>query len=366
MSHYAQPIFTLNARGFLMLEVMRDHFGLSPEHMHGAIRGMHADLLTILDSKNVPYASLKSGLVPSMSRNEAGFLFDSRDIESDWYGYDVADVVLPLIDKRGTRSVLCGDLIGRNQHLIYDVLNESLVLKRSLDFVHGTCLCCVYVNNLTDAALARMDDALGAYPPYVGFIPGTYDSRARTYLSTCLVNAYLVAKNKVLMGHEDDVPNDENRNMLAYPFEAHGFEVLSLQSMYFHQFLGYKIERAVVRGFEVDTEMALNAISKQPLDLNECDVRVDEAKRAYLQSEKLGKLKKAGLERLSAKELARLIKAKIAASYIYNMTYLEEHEVAKFNLIVEVPHPRGGHPTRVLAALKYLPEEKVLSVITLS
>jgi hypothetical protein len=37
-----------------------------------------------------------------------------------------------------------------------------------------------------------------------------------------------------------------------------------------------------------------------------------------------------------------------------------------FNVIIEVPDPRGGHPTRFVAALEYKPDAKVLQVITLT
>ena len=51
--------------------------------------------------------------------------------------------------------------------------------------------------------------------------------------------------------------------------------------------------------------------------------------------EKIRKLQKAGIATLGRRELAALIEAKIDASYIYNMVFLEQHNVVKFNLIVE-------------------------------
>jgi hypothetical protein len=167
------------------------------------------------------------------------------------------------------------------------------------------------------------------------------------------------------MGHEDDVPNEENVNILAYPFEDFGYEVFSLQSCYFGVFLGYKIERAVYAGFKVDTEMALNAVSDQVMPLEECTVLLEDAKHAYLRSQKDGKLEKAGIADLHRADLAALIKSKIAASYIYNLVYLEDHDVIKFNLMVEVARCDGGYPTKLTAALEYKPQEKTLRVVTL-
>jgi hypothetical protein len=360
-----QPIFTLDARDNIMLEVMRDYFGLTNPVVKCEIQAMHQATVTALASKGIRYSELRSALVPQADRHEAGFIFDSQCIKSSWYGLEVARAYLPLLDKRTTQNVLCGDLLGRDQELIFDILNESLELSRSFEFVHGTLLYCVYINNLSDASLKRLHTELAKFPSYVGYIPTTFASRAKTYLSTILVHSFLKHRRRVIMGHEDDRPNTENVNMAGYPFGDFGYEVFSIQSSYFDLFLGYKIERAVYPGFEVDTEMALNAVSDSVLPLEDCTIVLEKAKHQYLLSEKAGKLKKAGVADLERNDLAALIKAKIKLSYIYHLAYLEEHNVIKFNLMIEVPRSDGGYPTRLTAALEYKPNEKALRVITL-
>lgn len=365
MNPYTHPIFTLNARGNVMLEVMRDYFNLTNARMHREIQGMHVATCEALKSKGIAYQQLRAGLVPIADRNEAAFIFDSQCIDSSWYGFEVAKVTLPLHDKRSTQSVLCGDLIGDDQQLIFDILHESLVLARSFTFKHGTGLYCVYVNNLSDAALTAMHEALSKYEPYVGFIPATFASRAKTYLSTILVKSYLKHGSTIILGHEDDRPNDEDTNLIGYPFEDFGYRVVSFQSSYVDLFLCYKIERPVFPGFEVDTAMSLNAVSPSVRPIDDFTVEIEEAKLNYLKSEKLGKLQKAGIAELDGEELAHLIRKKVAASYIYNLCYLPEHDVIKFNVMLEIPRADGGYPTKVLAALEYQPDKKNLRVITL-
>ena len=252
-------IFTLDARDNGMLEVMRDYFELDSDIVHREIHAMHVETQRVLAKKGVPYAELKPALVPATNRNEAGFIFDSRETGSVWYGYEVAKTMLPLLDRRTTQSVLCGDLLGKNQEVIFEVLNEFMVLARSFEFIHGTLLYCVYLNNLSDAALQRLHKHLVAWPAYLGYIPATFQTRAKTYLSTTLAHSFLKYRDVVVMGHEDDCSNDENVNMTGYPYEDFGYQVRSLQSCYFGLFLGFKIERVVYRGLEVDTEMSLNA-----------------------------------------------------------------------------------------------------------
>jgi hypothetical protein len=360
-----ESIHTLEARGNVMLEAMRDYFKLSPAIMRREIQAMHRATQQILAEKGISYTELRSALVPSIDKHEAGFLFDSKCIESPWYGLEVARAILPLFEKRASQSVLCGDLIGDDQNFIYEMLKDYLVLSRSFEFVPGSALHCVYINNLSDASLQRFHTELSKYEPYIGFIPGTYASRAKTYLSTILAHIFLKFRNKVIMGHEDDRSNEENVNVIGFPFEEYGYKVVSLQSSYFGLFLSYKIERPVYEGFQVDTQMALMAMSDHLVLLEECEVLVEEAKHAYLTLEKAGKLEKAGVASLGRDDLAALIKSKIAASYIYSLSYLPEHNVTKFNLMLEIPRVDGGYPTRLLAALEYLPSKKVLRVITL-
>ena len=82
------PIFTLDARNNVILEVTRDYFKVSPERMRNNIQGMHADLIKILSGKGVPYNDLRAALVPSTDKQEIGLLFDAgtRDVTSSERG----------------------------------------------------------------------------------------------------------------------------------------------------------------------------------------------------------------------------------------------------------------------------------------
>lgn len=365
MENYSQPIFTLNARGNVMLEVIRDYFKLTTPIMHREIQGIHIETQETLALKGIQYDKLKSALVPSSKSNEACFIFDTQLIDSSWYGLEVAKVMLPLYDKRTTQCVLCGDFVGNDQKLIFDILQESLVLSRSFEFIHGSLLYCVYINNISKSSLLEFHQSLIKFPAYVGYIPTTFSSRAKTYLSTILVNSFLKHRNQVIMGHEDDRPNSDNVNLIGYPFEELGYDVVSLQLSHYDLFLGYKIERAVVSGFEVDTEMSLTAVSNNTLPLESCTVHIDEAKHQYLISQKNGKLHKAGISELERIDLTNLIKEKIEASYIYNLSYLKDHDVIKFNIMLEIPREDDGYPTRLVAALEFKPQKKLLRLITL-
>lgn len=68
MKPYDLPIFTLNARGNVMLEVMRNYFDLTDDIMYRKIQEMHLATCQILQSKGVSYEQLRPGLVPIADR----------------------------------------------------------------------------------------------------------------------------------------------------------------------------------------------------------------------------------------------------------------------------------------------------------
>lgn len=347
-----------------MLEVLRDHYKISAPRMRLEIQALHRDLIGILASKGIDYNSLRSALVPTMDRQEAAFIFDSRAFESGFYGRETFNHVLPLLDPRSTQSILHGDLLGEDQHLAFEILRESMVLARSFTFKHAGLLYAVYINNLSDAALQRLHNGLTSCPAYLGHIPATFGSRAKTYVSISAASFIVKKARTLIIGHEDDRPNSENINITFYPLEEHGYKVASLQSMYFSIFLAFKIERPTYKGFEVDTELSLNAISDEVALFDSFTVILDETKYVYLVNEKLGKLKQAGLAEVDRNHIANLIQSKLTANYIYSLSYLDEHDVMKFNIMLEIARA-DGYPTRMTAVLEYLPDKQALRVITL-
>lgn len=344
--------------------MLRDLDGFAGARMKREIQRMHVEVVRALAAKNIEYADLRSALVPAMDRHEATLIFDSRLVGSNLYGPEVFNRLLPLLDARTTQSILHGDLTGVDQRTISKILHESMVLARSFTFKHAMFLYGIYVNNLTEAALTRLHQGFGAFNAYLGFIPTTFLSRAKIYASTCMGNFLLKKGKTLIMAHEDDGPNSEDINITQYDLEQCGYKVASLQSMYFNIFLAYKIERPVFKWDEADIEISLNAISSDVRPLDEFTVLLDEAKHGYLLNEKLGKLQKAGLAKTDRIQIESIIEAKVSQSYIYNLVYLDQHDVMKFNIMLEIYRP-DGYPTRMTAALEYIPERKSLRVLTL-
>ncbi|WP_199825214.1 hypothetical protein [Halomonas sp. G11] len=359
-------IYTLEARDHGMLEVMADYFEMDHDAIYREINRMFQELLKLLKSKAVNYQELRACLTPSTEKKEVIFVFDSQQIDSNWYGSEVFKKIIPLLDKRTSHSFLCGDYIshGLEQDRLYHELVSSINIRNASDYSHSTQYYFVYMNNVSDHLLKLMDEGLKGYKPYTGYVDITFSCFMKKYASVTLVDSFIKHKGVVICGHEDDRDNSENVNMPGYAFEENGYKCLSLQDSLAGVFLSYKIERPVYEGFRRDAEFSINSISKNVSAIDDFDVEIDEGKLKYLEENKYGRMKKAELLGFEREEIEAHIKGKINNNYIYNMTLLKDHGVAKFNVLLE-KDVSNGIPVRLMVALEYMPTQRKLRLITM-
>jgi len=359
-------IITLNTRSSVLLSVVQEHFNLDSVQMRREIISMHGELLQALAHKNIEYENLRSALVPSEKNFEAAFIFDSRDIDDSWYGLQVFEAIIDLLNRESTQCVRAGDLICDDQPFVREVMEESLILNRPLNYAHSTYYYCIYINNISKNRMELIDNGLKKHKYYVGYIPTTLRPLARYFLSTTLASIFLKHKSVILTSHEDDVPNNVDSPLSPYPFEDHGYVQRTLQARLYELFLTYKIERPYINDSISSEEesLSISSVSDMYIPLDKCSIEIEEAKYEYLLKNKLGKLKQAGLENLTRDELAEQIKSKIRQNYIYMMRYLDQHDVILFNTLLEFPYP-DGYPVRVVVAFEYQPTVREIRLVTL-
>lgn len=358
-------IWTLDARDSVMLDVMKSALDLSDEVVRNEILSARQVTVDALSAKGVSYEALRNALVPQRDRVEVALLFDTAQIESHWYGFPVAEQLIPLLPSKLLCAIRTGDLLTENQDFGFDLLQKHVIAHRVTELAHTSQLYCVYVNNLSRRMAETITSELQRYQPFVGYVDVSTGSRMKDWLSVTLVMGYLKARGVVLNGHEDDVPDSEDRNMLGWPWENHGYSCRSIRGTYFDLLLAYKIERRVVPGLESDTAFALTAISGRPLPLKELAVTVEKAKGEYIRAHHEASLARAGLDRISDADLASLIRAKISESYIYNLRYVDHSDTSLFNLMLEFRDPASQAVTRLVAALEYQPVAPMLRLVTL-
>lgn len=363
----SKTIFTLNARDNICLDVVKGYFQLDESVIHNVINGSFKEFESILKRKKIDYKDLKNGLIPRLDRKEIALVFDTKKIESSWYGYDVFSNIIPCFDKISCNSVFCGDFIGDDKfkERLFKEFSSAINLIRPLDYEHHSQFFVVYINNLSDKMVENFNARLKSFIPYVGYFDLTFSSFVKTHLSTILVQCFIKSKNIIISEHEDERDNDEGINFLGYPFEENGYTCKSIQSMYYCLFLSYKIEHRVFPGFESDTNFSINALTKSVQNISDFNLLIEEKKIQYLLKEKQGKLKKAGIINLNIKELELFVKEKINNNYIYNLSYLAEHNTIKFNLMVETKTKDTNEFVKLNVVLEYRPKDKKLRLITL-
>jgi len=359
-----RTIYTLDARENIFLEVTKEYHSLDDKVMHNEINDMFSQLIEILVSKNIKYSDLKSCLIPKNDKKEIGLVFDTTQIESSSYADAVFSKLLPMLQEESKHSILCGDYIGDNsiQNELFFRFYSEIIQVNKFDYKHSSQFYIIYINNLSNNAFDNLRSKLKEYQPFSGFFDLTNQSFIKSYLSTILVNNCIKIENKILLGHEDDRDNSENINLVGYPYEESGYNIFSLQGIYFGVFLSYKIEREVYKGFESDIDFSLNSIS--PIISKIKTIEIEDEKFDYLLEYKSGKMKKASLISSSKEELIELIKKKINSNYIYNMTNLKSYNTFKFDILIELLNEMN-EIVKVTIGFEYLPKHAKLRLITL-
>jgi hypothetical protein len=357
-----------------MLPVMRDYFAWSDARTFGEVQHFHQGCLDILKSKGINYGDLRSALTPQTTGHDAAFLFDEHRCNAGRIaGIDAAEALFRLLPAKTTHSVLGGELIDDRDQIARRLLGKVAVIAKDLNFKHP-CFCYVlYVNNLSEGTLKSIHEGLAAHPGYLGFVPCTFASPAKTFVSMHLVNLVIKHKDMVILGHEDDVDNSENSNPHPHDYTEMGLKIRSLQSLYFSTFLSYKPELMFLEKSDDDLEIALRAISKEVAPLDECTVIIEDDKFGYLTSKKLGKLRSAGVAHLTKPELEEAIRLKLRSNYLYNLDWRDVpekgasagYQASLFNILLEFPR-EGGDPERTTVALEYRAAEKIARVVTIT
>jgi len=303
--------------------------------------------------------------VPQIDKAESAFLFDTSVVDDDWYGYEIGARLIPALERDHNCSILSGDLIIADQEVGFSLLAQSAVVRRPCELRDTSQLYAVYINNLTAPRAQALHDRLSQYHPYIGYIPATYYSLVKDWLSAILSSTYLKIGERWICADDDeeDIVEDVDHNIPGWPLEEHGYTCSAIRPMYFDHFLSYKIERAVYPGDEIDTRLALATISSSPKEISSFRVLVESAKAEYLRREKAASLARAGIDHLADAELQAIIADRITRNYIYKLEF--KHNRSFFNIMLEFENQDNQTPTRLLAALEYQPQENTLRLVTM-
>ncbi|PJZ51216.1 hypothetical protein [Leptospira adleri] len=361
-------IHTLDARDYLFLPALVDHYSIGNSGLQNLVESGLEQLVDLLASRGIRYEDLRSSLTPKPDRKEMVLFFDRMQIESSWYGFPIHSQILSFLDSKSSHSILVGDLIAEDdaeikiQQAFYNALIPS---GNPFQLIETRQIYCVYINNLSSTGPDRLHRSLSNYKPYVGYADMTFSSLLKTFLSTTLLNRYLKFQKFILQPHSEAAAIITDENISGYNFSDYDLVCYSVPGDHYGVFLSYKIERPVLEGDEIDTFIAINTVSDDPHDISSFNIIIDDAKYNYLLNNKSGSLKKLNISNNDKDYLRNIILRKIKSNYIYNLKYNREYQVTQFDILMETDRTKQEMPTRFLAAFEYAPHLKALRLITL-
>ena len=369
-------IYSFNAKDNVMYPVIKNSCGLSDEVVYKTIQHEFSVLNKRLSCKKVVYEKLKGALVPNQEADmyETCLVIDWTLIDNSHYGWTVFNALLPLLDKKSTYSILCGDYIDNlcsadamSQYHLKVALDEVLNQCNGTKYQHSSQYFLIYLNRLTSAQREGIVEGLLEYPWFIGFADLTHESLFKSYISFILVHAFIKQGKLIIASHPSDHTDEENVNMSGYPFEENGFSFVSVNEESFMPFLSYKIESIVPD--EEDVGFSFNAIFPKFDSLKKLQFIVPEKKwYGYLTSketEKKGKLLESiGYGPDDRDEFIKDVYKKICASYIYNLRQNNFGDLL-FNVCVDLPTINGNF-RKTTVALKYHPNTGEMSIVTVT
>lgn len=367
-------IYTFNAYGFLLYPVMKSFFELSDIKVYQDIRSGFELLQKQLSIKDISYDDLKGALIPNQDsdKKEICLVIDAMQVDDLDYGRYVFDKLIPLLDKKSTYSILCGDYVDILQRLqdsqtyLYSALNEVLERSNVFEYKHSNQYFLIYFNRLSSTQQRKIVEGICQYPWFTGVADLTYSSRFKTYCSLILTSVCIKNRGKIIASHPSDYMDDENVNMRGFPFEENGYTFYSINEDSFGSFLSYKIEKHV--SDKTDVSFSFNALFPKFNSIEKIDLKIlDEKWFLYLTDRESGKgklLETLGYGPEKKEDFQRAIFRQIREKYIYNLRQNEYGDLM-FNVCVELPTVDKSL-RRTTIALKYLPEKGEISVITIT
>ena len=367
-------IYIFNAKDNVMYPVMRACFGLSDQNIYDLILEEFQVMKERLSKKGVAYEKLKGALIPNQEKKkfETCMVIDTTKIESDSYGYFIFDKMIPLLDRDSTYSILCGDYSdllssGADSQLqLHTILREVLVPCNDTVYQHSTQYFLVYFNRLTGQQRWKIVEELMKYEWFAGFACLDNESLFKSYISNILVHSYVKAGNVIIGAHPPDYSDEENVNMIGYPFEKNGFSFVSINSDSFLPFLSYKIETMFLDG--EDVSYSFNALFPKFHSIDKLQLKLEDKKwEKYLCDTEKGKgvlMQKLGYAVEDKDKFTKMVYDKICSNYIYNLE-LNEYGDLKFNVCIDIPTV-NGNLRKTMIALKYFPDTGEISIITVT
>lgn len=366
-------IYTFNNVGYVLYSVTKDSFKMSDQQVYDMIQQEFIKLKNRLQQKGIEYESLKKALIPNTEKNrhEICLVFNKTLIKASHYSKEIFDKLIPLLDKNSVYSLLVGDYIDvfqdKNgaQDFLHEAMNEVLVVCNESEFIDAQQYYLIYFSNIGNKEIDRIVNALSRLQEFYGYAYLDHNSTFKSYLSRILISECVKYKNYIISSHPSDYQDSENIKMRPYPYAENGFTFASINEESYEPFLHYKIESVIPD--QQDLSFCFNALFPKFNSIKKLKIIISNDKYFnYLITDKKGKdgiLSSFGFDETNKELFEKQVYEKVLRNYIYNLDYLEEHNVYKFNICIELEKNKGGI-RKATAAFKYLCESGEIFLIT--
>lgn len=360
-------IHILNARDNVILPLMNKVN--KNINMFEEINNEFKIFLDILEKKKIQYDKLSRALIPSRDEDkyEYVFVFNSTYFydKTMFYGQEIINKILSIINKESTQSILAGDYIKlpkAEESALKELFLEKIEYINKCIYLHNSEYYIVYINNITQNQVNDMINKLRNESYFVGVMNLKYTSRIKQYLSFILCPLCIKCGNKVIVAHPEDEDDNGNYNYQGYDYERNGFKIVSINEVYYDLFLAYKIPNGIKD--EDDLKFSYNILTNSVPEYKKIKVIIDEKKLNYLMTKKTDNMNNLGLLNITKEELEQKILINIHNNYIYN---IEKNEYGDFmfNVLIELLENYDGERKNVLVSLKYIPDKNELRLITM-
>lgn len=125
----------------------------------------------------------------------------------------------------------------------------------------------------------------------------TYSNNFKDIIAYYLNQSFLQIGSKIFLLHEDDKNNEENVNLIGYPYEDFGFEIYSIQEYYYSFFLEYKIESRMVN--KSDLIFSLNVLSEITENIDDYQIIIDDSKFEYIKQKNVFLIKTSNINEMN-------------------------------------------------------------------
>lgn len=360
-------IYTFDSRDLITWNILKDHFKLSTRKIFHEI-SVQFDLMNErLNKINVPYNELKNVLTPQKDKKEICFIFDSLQIEDTCYGCVVLDKIMPSILEIEKVAVFYGDMIGpqsrEGQKKLKKILLKKINGRKDLNYKNSNQLFIVFLNNMTEHRLHKIENAINALRYYIGYLDLTFQTQLKDVISASISQQFLIYKNIVIIPSSED--DDEDVNYSLYNFKKHNYLVKNVDQTAYGSFLCFKICRNYYEFDQDDLLLSLNAVSESPTFIDDFNIKIDDSKFKYLIENKSGSLSITGLDRFSIYDFKNIITTMINRNYIFNIEYKDVYNCLKFNTILDLFDINRNKREKYIISFEYMKENKELRLITM-